>query len=305
MSMVERFVQGKLLWINLKNPSSEEVKRVMDELDISPFLMTDLTTPVPKNSAVRIDDDIKITLDFPVIKRIDTEHSYEMKFIIAKQSLLTVQYEEMSAVDRFKRQFEVAAALRKNQKHLTGAHLFISLMNNLYESAGIKLDYMESKLGDIETNIFKNNEKEMVYDIANTSKKLISFRHVMRSHEDVFRDARVLFEDVYDRTFAQDLQNLQGQFFILLRRTNTLFETLTALRETNIAMLSTKENEIMKTLTIMAFITYPLTLLSSMFGMNVTTAPIIGKDGDFWIIVGIMSAATVGFFMYFRHKGWM
>ena len=303
--MVERFLQGKLLWINLKNPTSDEVKKVMDELDISPFLMGDLTTPVPKNSALKLDNTIKITLDLPVIKRIDVEHPYEIKFIITKHSLVTVQYEEMSAIDRFKRQFEVAATLRRTQKNITGAHLFISLMNNLYESASIKLDYMESKLADIESDIFKNSEKQMVFEISDISKKLISFRHVVRVHEDVFRDARVLFEEIYKGAFAQDLQNLQGQYFILLRRTNTLFETLTALRETNIAMLSTKENEIMKTLTIMAFITYPLTLLSSMFGMNVTTAPIIGKDYDFWIIVGIMCTATVCFFMYFRHKGWM
>jgi magnesium transporter len=303
--MVERFTQGKLLWINLKNPNSDEVKRVMDELELSPLLMADLTTPVPKNYALKIDTAIKITLDFPVIKRIDVEHPYEIKFIVSKHSLLTVQYEEMSAIDRFKRQFEVAATLRRTQKNITGAHLFVSLMNNLYESASIKLDYIESKLADIESDIFENNEKEMVFNISNTSKKLISFRHVVRSHEDVFRDARVLFEEMYGALFAQDLQNLQGQYFILLRRTNTLFETLTALRETNIAMLSTKENEIIKTLTIMAFVTYPLTLLSSMFGMNVSNAPIIGRDGDFWVIVGIMCIATLGFFVYFRHKGWM
>ena len=303
--MIERFSQGKLLWINLKNPNSDEVKRVMEELDISPLLMADLTTPVPKNSAIKIDDAIKITLDLPVIKRIDVEHPYEIKFVVTKNSLLTVQYEEMSAIDRFKRQFEVAATLRRGQKNLTGAHLFVSLMNNLYDSASIKLDYMESKLADIESDIFKSSEKQMVFDISDISKKLISFRHVIRGHEDVFREARVLFEDVYRGHFNQDLQNLQGQYFILLRRSNTLYETLTALRETNIAMLSTKENEIMKTLTIMAFVTYPLTLLSSMFGMNVSTAPIIGKENDFWIIVGIMCTATICFFMYFRHKGWM
>lgn len=277
----------------------------MEELDVSPLLMADLTTPVPKNSAVKVEHTIKITLDLPVIKRIDVEHPYEIKFIVSKQSLLTVQYEEMSAIDRFKRQFEVAATLRRSQKHLTGGHLYVSLMNNLYESASIKLDYMESKLADIESDIFKHNEKQMVFDISDISKKLISFRHVIRGHEDVFREVRELFDDVYGKTFTDDLQSLQGQYFILLRRTNTLFETLTALRETNFAMLSTRENEIIKTLTIMAFITFPLTLLSSMFGMNVATAPIIGKENDFWIIVSIMCAATVGFFMYFRHKGWM
>ena len=303
--MVERFKQGKVTWVNMKNPSPEDIKKVMKELDISPVLVTDLTTPVPKNSAVCIDGSIKITLDFPVIKRIDIGHPYEAKFIISKNSLVSVYYEEMEGIDRFKRQFEVATTLRKAQKHITGVHLFISIMNNIYDSSASKLDYIESTLGEIEDNIFKNNERQMVAEISNVSKKLITFRHILRGHEDVFREARPMFNDLYGDTFSDEIQNIQGHYFLILRRTNTLFETLTALRETNTAMLTTRQNEIIKNLTLMAFITFPLTLLSSMFGMNVQSAPIIGNEGDFWIIVTIMILGAIGFFSFFKHKGWM
>lgn len=303
--MVERFKQGKIRWFNMNKPSQDEIQKVMAELGIPPFLMNDLATPVPKNSATRVDGYIKITLDFPVVKRIDTGHPYEVKFIISKNSLLTVQYEEMEGIDRFKRQFEVASTIRKIQNNATGGHLFISLLNHLYDSSSTKLDYIESKLGDIEDQIFKNNERQMVLEISMVSKKLITFRHILRGHEEIFRDARTLFESVFGHTFNNDLQNIQGQYFLLQRHTNTLFDTLTALRETNTAMLTTRQNEIIKNLTLMAFITFPLTLLSSMFGMNVESAPIIGNQGDFWIIVGIMVCGAFVFFMFFRRKGWI
>lgn len=303
--MIERFAHGKLRWVNLKNPSPEEIKATMDELDLPPMLMTDLTTPIPHNRAQRIDDTIKITLDFPTIKHIDIEHPHEVKFLVSKNSLLTVQYEEMSGIDRFKRQFEVATTLRRKQKHITGAHLFISLVNALYEGTFAKLDYMESKLKEVEIEIFRHYKKNMVLEISEISKKLITFRHILRSHEDVFREARPHFEDIYDELFALDLQNIQGQYFILLRHANTLFETLTALRETNTALIYTRQNEIMISLTIMAFVTFPLTLLSSMFGMNTVSAPIIGREGDFWIIICIMFLAAGGFFLFFRHKKWL
>lgn len=303
--MIERFTQGKLTWVNMKDPTNDEIQQVMHELDITPVLMSDLKAPVPKNSAIRAGSSIKITLDFPVIKRIDAAHPYEVKFVISKQSLLTIQYEEMDGIDRFRRQFEVAASIRRSQKHLTGAHLFVSLVNNLYESASTKLDYVESKLADIEDAIFDNSEREMVFQISSVSKKLITFRHIMRGHEDVFRTARPLFEIVYGDVFNEALQDIQGQYFMLQRRTNTLFETLTALRETHTAMLTTHQNEVIKNLTIMAFITFPLTLISSMFGMNVESSPIIGNNGDFWIIVGIMVSAAFAFFLFFKHKGWI
>src|SRR5689334_20238972 len=121
--MVEYFAQGRLRWVNMKNPSSQEIQKIMKEYGIPAVLMNDLGTPVPKNSVARVDDVIKITLDFPVIKRIDVGHPYEIKFIISKGSLITVQYEEMEGLDRFKRQFEIAATLRKKQKHITAVHL--------------------------------------------------------------------------------------------------------------------------------------------------------------------------------------
>lgn len=303
--MVERLAQGKVRWFNMKNPTTDEIRKVMKELDLPAILMSDLTTAVPKNSAVMSEATIKITLDFPVIKRIDATHPYEIKFLITKNALLTVQYEEMEGLDRFKKQFEVSSTLRKSQKHITGVHLFVSLMNNLYDAAATKLDYVESKLAEIEDQIFKNNEKQMVLEIANASKKLITFRHILRGHEDIFRELPTLFESHYGIHFVNDLQNLQSQYFSMKRRANTLFETITALRETNTAMLTTRQNEIIKNLTLMAFITFPLTLLSSMFGMNVESAPIIGNEGDFWIIVLIMLGGVAVFFSFFKYKGWV
>lgn len=56
--------------------------------------------------------------------------------------------------------------------------------------------------------------------------------------------------------------------------------------------------------TILAFITFPLTLFTSMFGMNTKTTPLVGRDGDFWIILGAMTVISIGFFAYFRYRKW-
>ncbi len=303
--MIERFTQNKLQWINLKNPSIEDVKRATEELNIPFVMINDLTTPVPKNSALEIDSFIKITLDFPVVKQIDIEHPYEVKFIFSKNCLLTVQYEEMEGVDRFKRQFEVASTLRKTQKGITGAHLFMSLINHLYDSASTKLDYVETRLADIESEIFKDNERKMVIEIAQVSKKLINFRHIIRGHEDVFREANPLIESMYKTSFSRDLQKIQVHYFSLLRRTNTLFDTLTALRETNTAMLTTHQNEVIKNLTLMAFITFPLALMSSVFAIESKSNPILGLEYDFWIIVGILLCGAFSLLIFFKYKKWI
>lgn len=302
--MIERYSSGKLFWINLKNPIAEEVHEVIEAFDIPPSLLGDLLTPVPRNYALCIDGVVKIALDFPVVKRIDAEHPYEVKFIFSKHVLITVQYEEMEGLDRFKKEFEVLSTLNKTSKKLTGIHLFFVLMSELYSTSSSKLDYVESTLSDIEGAIFNDNERQMVVEIAKTSKRLIAYRHTLRAHEDMFFELEPIIAKNFDTVHSKDLASLQKSYSVLFRRTNALFDTLNALREANNAMLTTKQNEIIKILTIMAYITFPLTLFSSMFGMNTEATPILGHQYDFWIIVGIMTGVTIFFFSFFKYKKW-
>ena len=303
--MIERLISGKITWVNLKNPLAEEIHEVAEEYDIPPSFLGDLLTPVPRNYAHEADGFLKVAMDFPVVKRIDAEHPYEIKFIVGKQILVTIQYEEMEAMDRFKKQFEVLTTLGKTSKKITGMNIFISLMNELYMTSASKLDYVESGLGDIEANILNENERQMVTEIAKTSKRLIAYRHVLRAHEDVFFELDPLTEKLYDGHYSADIASIRKSYMILVHRTNTLFETLSAIRDANGAMLTTKQNETIKTLTIMAFITFPLTLFSSMFGMNTEGTPIIGHKYDFWIIVGVMFCVSIFFFGFFRYKKWL
>jgi len=303
--MIERDSVGKLFWIHLKSPTAEEVRQVCEEHNIPPSFMGDILTPVPRNYAIAAEGFIKIAIDFPVVKRIDAEHPYEIKFIFSKKVLITIQYEEMEALDRFKKKFEVLTTLHKTSKKLTGVHLFFALMNELYLTSGSKLDYVESILSDIEGVIFTENEKQMVVEIAKTSKRLIAYRHTLRAHEDMFFEVEPLFLELHDEESQNELASLQKSYSILFHRTNALFDTLIALREANGAMLTTKQNEIVKILTIMAYITFPLTLFSSMFGMNTEATPIIGHQFDFWIIVVIMCIVTVFFFSFFKYKKWI
>lgn len=303
--MIERFSSGKLFWINLKNPLAEEVQEVVTAYKVPPSLVGDLLTPVPRNYAISAGDTTKVVIDFPVVKRIDATHPYEIKFIFSKKILITVQYEEMEALDRFKKEFEVLTILNKTSKKLTGINLFFSLMNELYINSASKLDYVEATLADIESDIFKDNERQMVVEIAKTSKRLIAYRHTLRAHEDMFYEIEPLFVELNDGDYVDDLAALQKTYSILFHRTNSLFETLSAIRAANDAMLNTKQNETVKTLTIMAFITFPLTLFSSMFGMNTVATPILGNEHDFWIIVGMMTMVTIFFFSFFKYKKWI
>jgi len=98
---------------------------------------------------------------------------------------------------------------------------------------------------------------------------------------------------------------MENVYYKLRKNTEALSWSLSELRETNNTLLSTKQNEVMKIFTILAFVTFPLSLFASIYGMNTKYIPLVGMKNDFWIVIGMMAFATILMFIYFKYKKWI
>ena len=76
-------------------------------------------------------------------------------------------------------------------------------------------------------------------------------------------------------------------------------EVVEALEETNESYISHRVNDILRVLTSISVIVLPLTLIASIWGMNVGV-PGEGDTADFYVIVGAMVVLLLGMVAYFR-----
>jgi magnesium transporter len=81
-------------------------------------------------------------------------------------------------------------------------------------------------------------------------------------------------------------------------------EVVEALETTNESVISHRQNDVLRVLTVIATIALPLTVIASIFGMNVLF-PGEGSTQAFWVIIGVMAAALVGMVAVFRYKRWL
>lgn len=82
-------------------------------------------------------------------------------------------------------------------------------------------------------------------------------------------------------------------------------ERIEALQETNESLISFKLNDIMKILTIISVITFPITLIAAIFGMNTPGIPFTQYRYGFWIVLGIMLSIAACMLGHFKRKDWM
>lgn len=303
--MIERYTDLGVTWVDLSSPTQEESRQVMEEFNVPPELLWDLSSPVPRSEASAADHTVKITIDFPVFKRKDVDGSQEIKFLISKKTLITVRYEDIPALHKFAKDFEVLATLHKTDKNFDGGALFLALMSSMYEGLTSTLDFVDSRVDEIERGMFEGRERDMVFEISNTSQTIIIFRQILSSHSEVLDAARPMFVKLFGKEFDQKIDHIASYYQYLLRRVSALSASIQDLRATNDSLLSTKQNQTMQVLTVMAFVTYPLALLASIFGMNTTYTPISGSPHDFWIIAGIMFVAGLALYLFFKFRHWI
>jgi magnesium transporter len=69
-------------------------------------------------------------------------------------------------------------------------------------------------------------------------------------------------------------------------------------------VISHRQNDVLRILTVFSATLLPLTLLASVFGMNVHF-PGSGTAAAFWIVVIAMAAIGAGLLGFFRWKHWL
>jgi magnesium transporter len=81
-------------------------------------------------------------------------------------------------------------------------------------------------------------------------------------------------------------------------------EVVEALEDTNESVISHRLNDILRVLTVISVVLLPLTLIASIFGMNVHV-PGQGSIEAFWLIVIAMIGILGGMLSFFRYRGWL
>lgn len=303
--MLTRYARKDVTWIDCVSPSSAEVRSLIQEFGIDPHIAEELLLPSYKSKVERQDDIIYVILHFPALHGAHRHPEQEIDFLIGKNFLITTRYETVDPLHSFAKAFEVDAVLGTNNATAHGGHLFVSMTQNLYQALSNECDTIRKRLWNIEEHIFRGDERRMVAQLSQVGRTIHDFRQSLVPHHEMLLSFDPVGTRFFGPEFSYYLRKLVGSYERVDRTLANLHDSLSELRETNNSLLSTKQNEIMRTLTVIAFFFLPLSFIASVFGMNAEHMPIIGTPFDFWFITGAMALVATSCFAYFKHKGWL
>jgi magnesium transporter len=296
-----------LTWIHLDAPTAEEATQLAERFGWHPL---DIEDVLSKRQRPKIDDYsdegyLFAVLHFPVYdKAVQRLNAGELDFFTGQNYLVTLPNVELLPVTRLFRRCEEDETLREQLFSKGSGYLLYHVLDDLFDYCGPILDKIGHKLDSIEDDMFEGRAEDVVRDISNVKQEIISYRKIIKPERSTLR----VLERQVERFLPEDLELYFDDIVDAAERIWDLLdnykEVIEGLESTNESVISHRQNDILRILTVFSVVLLPLTLITGIFGMNVHF-PGFETAAAWWGILGGMVAVLAALLGFFRYKRWL
>lgn len=296
--------QGKIRWIDIFQPGSNDLEWLREEFDFHPIILEELKDPSARARVENYERYLYLIYQFPVYDPIEkVSHRAEIDFLITHKEVITIRYDENIAIEDFKRQLENPDF--HDKVLFSSLHFTYHLIDHVLGFNERQLHHIREKVEKISGQLFKNQEKEVLEEVSYVKRDLSKYKIIFEPQSEILRSLLENGENFWGGFGKPYLSALSGQHLKLI---NELEGYRTAIRDfesTNIQMMNVKTNEVLKTFTMLSFLTFPLSLVIGVFAMDAADTPLIHTPGAFWMFAAGIMLAIALMLTYFKGKKWL
>ena len=296
---------GGLTWVHLDRPHPRAIDELAARFGWHELDVEDVLSKRQRPKIDEYDEYLFVVLHFPVYdKAVQRLNAAELDVFLGPDYVVTLPTVELLPVTRLFHRCEEDEQLRERLFAKGSGRLLYEILDDLFDYCFPILDKIGHKLDTVEDQMFEGRAEDVVRDISNVKQEIISYRKIIKPERSTLR----LLERRVERFLPEELDLYFDDVVDAAERVWDLLdnykEVVEALEDTNESVLSHRVNDVLRVLTAFSVVILPLTLIASLWGMNVAVP---GEDSAaaFWLIVGSMVALLATMLGYFRHRGWL
>jgi magnesium transporter len=303
---VEQIDHDGIRWINIERPGLAEEAWLREHFEFHDLDYEDIRSHNQRPKIDEYPDYLFIILHFPVFdKKVGRLNAAELDIFIGPDFVITMPNDQLKPIEYLFERCKSHEETREARMSQGTGYLLYTIIDDAFTSCFPMLRKIGLKLDAIEADIFlEGRSREVVRDISNVKQEIINFRKIIRPERAVLRDlerikTRYIPEDL--EIYFEDIVDASERIWDMLENYKEVIEALEASNESVIAH---NANDVLRILAVFSVFFLPLTLIASVFGMNVDV-PGQGNIHAFWIIVGSMALTLAGMVAYFKRRGWL
>lgn len=301
-------------WVQIRGLHDiQRLQQVMDYFELHPLIQEDILNISQRPKVEPYGDVIFVVLR--MIRACPAEatatpqlKSEQVSLILGSNYVLTFQESDDPVFDPVMRRLEMQST--RLRRHSID-YLAYALLDNLVDHYFAALDLIGETLETLEEQVLEQPQPADLHALHALRRDLVYFRKSVWSLRDginslirddsrlITTEVKIYLRDVYDH-LVQVIDSVENQR-----------EMVSSLYDIYMSSLSSRMNEVMKLLTIIATIFIPLTFIAGIYGMNFNTEtsrwnmPELHWPWGYPLALGLMLLIAVGMLYYFRKKDWL
>jgi magnesium transporter len=297
--------KGGLLWVDFEAATEFEEDMLVEIFNFHPLAVEDCITD---HSQPKLDDyEEYLFLVVHAITMIQKEKhkelaTIELNIFFGENYIVTFHKDPIFGVAQTREiaQKKPAALLGSTSDIL--AH---SILDHLVDSYLPALHDYDEKIDSLEKHMFENGSRNYLHMLLQIKQDIFTLRRVIAPQRDTLYSLTrnpsrfiknknlMYFRDVYDHLFR--IHSVAESYQ----------DNLNSILQVYFSYTSTKLNEIIKRLTVLATITMPPVIVASIYGMNFRHMPELDWPFGYWFALGLCFFSSLSMLAWMKFKKWI
>lgn len=236
------------------------------------------------------------TYRIPAKTTADTECAFS--FYLLREKIVLIDQDGVVAT-------QITALENRQHSNYTLERFFFDFMINFLDDDLFFLQDLEQTISTMEEEVLNGNWEDFNARMLVVKKKISLFFRYYSQVVDLGQELMENEMDFFKKSDLKLLDKLTGRAMRLAGETQSLREYAMQVQDVYQSEISIKQNEVMRTLTVVTTIFLPLSLIAGWYGMNFVNMPELKSQyGYLYIIVASILVVIFCLYIFRKKKFW-
>ena len=303
---LQTITYGGLTWVDIAPPTERETAYLAENYHFHPLDLDDCLSRIQRPKIDEYPDYLFLVFHFPVFhKEARVTNSSQLSIFIGKDYLITLHKGQLRPLVALFRDCQIDEEARQENFSQGPGYLLYRIIDRLVDYCLPILSKLGANIEQTEDNIFSSSRlPRAIEEISTLRRDVIAFRRIIWP-------MRAVIGGLERKIRPFTTMDLSVYFGDMIDHVDRIWdgldeykEIIEGLNDTHDSLATNRTNEVMRMLAIIATILLPLTVVASLYGMNV---PLPFQDSHYsFVFVFIVWAAIVsGMLYFFRRHRWI
>ncbi|NQT06687.1 MAG: magnesium/cobalt transporter CorA [Candidatus Omnitrophica bacterium] len=293
--------EDSLIWVELENPTKEELSFIKDIFKLHPLTVEDCVNTNARPKIDQFPSYLFLILHaagyHPKTLKVKT---IELNICVGKNFLLTIHMDPIPSLK---------TAWARAEKNLnlmctSSDNLLHQVIDSLVDNYFPVIDMLDSRIDKVENEVFSNPTEETLKQIFSIKNDIFFLRRAISPQRETINLLAKGDHAFINPAIGIYFRDIGDNLMFILDTIDTYRDTVSSALDAYLSNITNKTNEIMKTLTVIATIMMPLSVITGIYGMNFKFMPEIGWKFGYLGAYILMAIVACGMLIYFKKNKW-